>query len=211
MNLYFLKRLALTGGDWVIYGLLLCSAVALAVMIERAIVLRREMRQLDALNDAFLKGIKAGEVPELEETVRRHPGAASRILQAGLTQAQHGAAGVEDHLVAASFIEKRRLERRLLILGTLGNNAPFIGLFGTVLGVIQAFHDLSQSGSGPEVVMQGLSEALVATAVGLFVAIPCVVGFNYFSKNVRDLLGQTESLGRILLAHIRTEKADRAR
>lgn len=211
MNLQFLKGLALTGGDWVIYGLLLCSAVAAAVIVERALVLRRERLQLEALNGAFLKGVKAGELASLDETVRRHPGAASRILQAGLAQAQHGAAGVEDHLVAASLIEKRRLERRLLILGTLGNNAPFIGLFGTVLGVIQAFHDLSQSGSGPEAVMAGLSEALVATAVGLFVAIPCVVGFNYFSKGVRDLLGQTESLGRILTAHIRVEKAGKAK
>jgi biopolymer transport protein ExbB/TolQ len=211
MSLDFLKSLALTGGDWVIYGLLLCSVAALAVMVERAIVLRRELRQLQALSGAFLKGLKSDELSGLEETARRHPGAASRIILAGLTQARHGAAGVEDHLVAASLAEKRGVERRLLVLGTLGNNAPFVGLFGTVLGVIKAFHDLSQSGSGPEVVMQGLSEALVATAVGLFVAIPCVVSFNYLSKSARDILSQTESLGRILLAHIRVKEAGGAR
>lgn len=209
MNLKFLTTLALTGGDWVIYLLLLCSVVAFAVIVERAILLRREEGELAGLDSALLRGIGAGDMPEIDKIVRRHPGAAARILQAGLTQAQHGAAGVEDHLVAATLLEKRFLEQRLLILGTLGNNAPFIGLFGTVLGVIKAFHDLSQSGSGPEVVMQGLSEALVATAVGLFVAIPCVVSYNYLSGKAKDLLAQTESLGRILLAQVRAQHAGR--
>ncbi|MFA5028099.1 MAG: MotA/TolQ/ExbB proton channel family protein [Candidatus Methylomirabilota bacterium] len=207
MNLVFLKSLALTGGDWVIYGLMLCSVAALAVMIERAIVLRLEQRQLDVLSSALLKGLKTEDIGSLDGIAGRHPGAASRILKAGLAQARHGAAGVEDHLVAAGLMEKRHLERRLLLLGTLGNNAPFVGLFGTVLGVIKAFHDLAQSAAGPEVVMQGLSEALVATAVGLFVAIPCVIAYNYLSKKARDILGQTEALGRMLLAHIRVEGA----
>ncbi|HAM35015.1 MAG TPA: MotA/TolQ/ExbB proton channel family protein [Elusimicrobia bacterium] len=209
MDLKILTTLALTGGDWVIYILLLCSVLAAAVIVERAILLRREERELDALDAFLLRGVGAKELSELEKTVRRHPGASARILQAGLAQAQHGPAGVEDHLVAATLVEKRGLEKRLLILGTLGNNAPFVGLFGTVLGVIKAFHDLSQSGSGPEVVMQGLSEALVATAVGLFVAIPCVVSFNYLSGKAKDLMSQTEALGRILLAQVRAQHAGR--
>ena len=96
--------------------------------------------------------------------------------------------------------ERRVLERWMLLLGTLGNNAPFIGLFGTVLGVIKAFHDLAQSGAGPEVVMAGLSEALVATAVGLLVALPCVFAFNLLSKRVKDLAAETQSLGRRMIA-----------
>lgn len=205
MDLKFLNALALAGGDWVIYLLLLCSALAVAVIIERAILLRREEAALLALDEALLRAAGEGDLPELERIAGRHPGAAARILQAGLAQARHGPAGVEDHLVAATLGQKRGLERRLLILGTLGNNAPFVGLFGTVLGVIKAFHDLAQSGSGPEVVMQGLSEALIATAVGLFVAIPCVVSYNYLSQKVRDLLAQTESLGRVLLSQVRVQ------
>ncbi|MDD5657405.1 MAG: MotA/TolQ/ExbB proton channel family protein [Elusimicrobia bacterium] len=203
MDLKFLTMLALTGGDWVIYLLMLSSVVALAVVIERGILLRREERSLAGLDAAFLRGFGEGDLPELDKIAARHPGAAARILQAGLAQARHGPAGVEDHLVAATLEEKRGLEKRLLILGTLGNNAPFVGLFGTVLGVIKAFHDLAQSGSGPEVVMQGLSEALIATAVGLFVAIPCVVSYNYFSQKAKDMLARTESLGRMLLAQVR--------
>jgi len=209
MNLKFLTGLAMTGGDWVIYLLLLCSVAALAVIVERAIVLRREEAALAGLDADLLRGLGSDDLSKLEETVRRHPGAAARILQAGLAQAHHGPAGVEDHLIAATLAEKRGLERRLLILGTLGNNAPFVGLFGTVLGVIKSFHDLAASGSGPEVVMQGLSEALVATAAGLFVAIPCVVSYNYLSGKAKDLLAQTESFGRILLAQVRAQHPGR--
>ncbi len=204
MNLKFLVDMALVGGDWVIALLLLCSVVALGVIVERAILLRREEGGLSALSAELMGGM---DLPEIEKAVRRHPGASARILEAGLAQAVHGAAGVEDHLVAATLVEKRFLERRILILGTLGNNAPFVGLFGTVLGVIRSFHDLAASGSGPEVVMQGLSEALVATAVGLFVAIPCVVSYNFLSGKAKDILAQTESLGRVMLAQVRFQHA----
>jgi biopolymer transport protein ExbB len=208
MDIALLRTLALTGGDWVIWGLLACSVVAVAIIIERGILLAREDKSFRALREALMRE-RGADLATLEKTVSRYEGAAGRILKTALTQSEHGPAGVEDLLVATSLEEKIRLERRLLALGTLGSNAPFIGLFGTVLGVIRAFHDLSESGAGPEVVMQGLSEALVATAVGLFVAIPCVVAYNYLSKKVRDLLSGTESLGRFLLAQIRQGKPAR--
>ena len=200
--LSLLKSLALTGGDWVIYGLLACSVLAVAVLFERGLLLRRETLDFDALRAALLKGM-GGEMGAIEKIVSQHSGAAARILKTALTHSHSGPEGVEDLLVASSLEERARLEKRLLILGTLGSNAPFVGLFGTVLGVIKAFHDLSASTAGPEVVMQGLSEALIATAVGLFVAIPCVVGYNYFQKKVRDLLSGTESLGRFIVAQVR--------
>jgi biopolymer transport protein ExbB len=84
---------------------------------------------------------------------------------------------------------KLSLEKRLGILATFGNNAPFIGLFGTVLGVIKAFHDLATSNQfGVSVVMEGISQALVATALGLFVAIPSVVAYNYFVRKIKSIL-----------------------
>jgi len=84
---------------------------------------------------------------------------------------------------------KLSLEKRLGILATFGNNAPFIGLFGTVLGIIKAFHDLGTSKEfGVRVVMTGISEALVATAMGLFVAIPSVIAYNYFVRRVKKIL-----------------------
>ncbi len=94
-----------------------------------------------------------------------------------------------------SFIkeEKMKLEKGLAVLATLGANAPFIGLFGTVLGIIRSFAYLgSQSGSAA--VMSGVSQALYATALGLFVAIPAVISFNIFSKKIKDLQAKAESL-----------------
>lgn len=206
MELGILRGLALTGGDWVIWALLACSVAALATIVERAILLVRERKEFEALRDTVMSEL-GKDTAALEKSIKRHDGAASRILKTALAQAHAGAAGVEDLLMAASLHEKHRLEKRLLLLGTLGNNAPFVGLFGTVLGVIKAFHDLAQSNAGPEVVMKGLSEALIATAVGLFVAIPCVVAFNLFQKQVKELLSGTESLGRFILAQLRAGRA----
>ena len=203
MSLDFLRAVALTGGDWVIWGLLAASVVAAAVIVERTMLLSKEMKSLDSLQDGLRGRLDAGEEDAVAEAVRAHAGAAGRILEAALSGMKKGRAAAEDRIQAAALEEKRWLERRLLILGTLGNNAPFVGLFGTVLGVMRAFHDLStHAGAGPEVVMKGLSEALLATAVGLFVAIPCVIGYNYLHKRVQDLLSSTESLSRMLLTRI---------
>lgn len=87
------------------------------------------------------------------------------------------------------------LEARLGILATFGNNAPFIGLFGTVLGIIQAFHTIGSSNSfDVQPIMQGISEALIATATGLFVAIPCVIAYNYFLRRLKVVLTRKEAL-----------------
>jgi biopolymer transport protein ExbB len=84
----------------------------------------------------------------------------------------------------------------------LGNNAPFIGLFGTVIGIIQAFHNLAANpAGGPAVVMAGISEALVATAVGLVVAIPAVVAYNGFLRVVKRRVANAEAVKRIILTH----------
>ena len=83
--------------------------------------------------------------------------------------------------------QRQKLDQGLVVLGTLGNNAPFIGLFGTVIGIIKAFHDLASAPQGgPSVVMSGISEALVATAVGLMVAIPAVIAYNTFQRIVKS-------------------------
>ncbi len=104
--------------------------------------------------------------------------------------------------------ERIRLERNLAFLATLGSNAPFIGLFGTVLGIIKAFHDLSASqAGGPSVVMGSISEALVATAVGLMVAIPAVVAFNVFSRRVKTKMVQVEWMAHLARAQLEAERA----
>jgi biopolymer transport protein ExbB/TolQ len=200
-----LLALALTGGDWVIWALLAASVAAVAAVVDRFQLLRGESAALSALRAPFLAALAADDWNEAEKTLTRHPGAAARALGEALAAAPRGPEASAESLAAALSDEKRRLEKRLLWLGTLGNNAPFIGLFGTVLGVIKAFHDLAAAGAGPEVVMSGLSEALVATAVGLLVALPCVFSFNGLQKRVRDILSETEALGRRLGSRERGE------
>jgi biopolymer transport protein ExbB len=109
----------------------------------------------------------------------------------------------EKRVTSAICRQRLVLERRLSFLGTLGNNAPFIGLFGTVLGIIRAFRDLALAGKpDTTVVMAGISEALVATAIGLFVALPAVLFYNYFMKQVDHTLSITESMALGILAGI---------
>lgn len=199
MNLDFIKNIALSGGDWVVWGLFAASALALGVMLDRAVVLARETKSLRRLKEGLAAPIRAGDKKGIEGVLKAEAGAAGRILASCL--AEGGRTAVEDRLLAAMLDERRFLETRLLVLGTLGSNAPFVGLFGTVLGVIRAFHDLAQNaGAGPEVVMRGLSEALIATAVGLFVAIPSVIAYNYLQKKVADLLSSVEAMSRLILA-----------
>ncbi len=186
--LAILKALAFSGGDWIIWALLLCSIVAVAVIIERGLFLKKEEAAFLALRKLILTGAE-GKI-----NLSEFDGASSRLLAEEMTERSRKKPFNNDIFAAKSWPEKNLLEQRLLILGTLGSNAPFIGLLGTVLGVIKAFHDLSQSGAGPEVVMKGLSEALVTTAIGLFVAIPCVIAYNYFQDKVQKILSGTESL-----------------
>jgi biopolymer transport protein ExbB/TolQ len=200
-----LLALALTGGDWVIWALLASSVAAVAAIVDRFQLLRAESAALAALRAPLLAALEEDDLAAAKKALAAGPGAAARALSEALAASARGPEAAHECLAAALSDEKRRLEARLLWLGTLGNNAPFIGLFGTVLGVIKAFHDLAAAGAGPEVVMSGLSEALVATAVGLLVALPCVFAFNALQKRARDLLSETEALGRRLGSRARGE------
>ena len=99
------------------------------------------------------------------------------------------------------------LDANLSILATIGSNAPFVGLLGTVLGIINAAHQLTAEGAqnAPNAVMSGVFEALVATAVGLFVAIPAVVAYNLFQRRVRKRMAEVDSLAHLILSMAKTE------
>jgi biopolymer transport protein ExbB/TolQ len=211
----FLGWLAGSGGDWVIYLLYAASIAVVAFIVERGIVLRREKKALDVFKAAAEPSLAAGDVVGFLKAARdasEGPGssACARVLSTGIERPEAPFDAVEERLAARRILEKKDLEKRLMTLGTLGNNAPFIGLFGTVLGVIKAFSDLAgQSDAGPEVVMKGLSEALIATAVGLLVAIPAVIGYNFFQKAADDLLSEGDAMGRRLVAVLKERRGGR--
>lgn len=178
----------LYGSGWVLWLLIGLSVASLSVMIERSWYLGRH--RLDP--QQLLEDMRA--LLRSDSAVR--PGAGAGVD--ALSGAMEG----------AKARERMRLERNLAYLATLGSNAPFIGLFGTVLGIIKAFHDLAgNQGGGPSVVMAGISEALVATAVGLFVAIPAVVAFNTFTRLVRARMADVDWMAHLALERLRTEGA----
>jgi len=130
------------------------------------------------------------------------------VARACLDHAADGIAAVEERKAGAIEEERVRYERRLAFLGTLGNNAPFVGLFGTVLGIIRAFHDLAGSSlQGTQAVMAGIAEALVATGVGLLVALPAVATYNAFTRHVERSVSAAEVLAHEILAILKADPA----
>ena len=108
-------------------------------------------------------------------------------------------------MASATAIGRLRLERRLSFLGTLGNNAPFVGLLGTVIGIVQAFHQLERAGLGGSAsadIMGAIAEALVATAIGIMVALPAVAAFNYFQRVIRARISRGGALGSDVVSHL---------
>lgn len=209
-----IKTFFLTAGaTWVVYLLGALSLVSLGVAIERWLVFREgggDLRGLAlALDGHLMRGDHQGAIGELV----RQRSIAARIAAAGLRLAHLGPAAADKAMASARALEKSRLDKRLVFLGTLGNNAPFLGLFGTVVGIIQAFAELgSHSATGgaavaasqgtSDAVMTAIAEALVTTAIGIAVALPAVAAYNYFVRRIAGLMSSAEVLSNLVLAYL---------
>lgn len=203
-----------SGAGWVLLLLLALSVLSVAVMLDRARAFwsrRDDIAKLGRDLHAFLGD---GRVDDARRRLSVSPSAEAFVVLAGLDHWEKGRKAAEEAMAAASGIERARLERRLLFLGTVGNNAPFVGLLGTVIGIVGAFDELGKRSGldaralAPERVMSSIAEALVATAVGLVVAIPAVAVFNYFQGLLTSTLGNAETLGHVLLTHVGEEGSD---
>ena len=197
---------ALMGGEWVLWLLVLLSVLCLTIAVERFIFSVKNQTPLSKIQPILTRFLGGGETAACAKELQELTGMEARILAAGLEAAQSGGAEAASEVVAGQIIfEKSKMERGLIVIGTTGSNAPFVGLFGTVLGIIKAFNDLSEkTAEGAESVMAGISEALVATAVGLLVAIPAVVLYNYFQKRNKVQLNRSESMSHFLLSRLRS-------
>lgn len=197
-----------TGAAWVLWLLFGLSFVSIAIVIERLVVFRTKGTDLKRLADKLDKHLAAGELEQARESLREERSLCARVAEAGLRLAQRGPQTAEKGMQSAMAVERSQLEARLAYLGTLGNNAPFIGLFGTVIGVILAFNELGQAQAGnggqmaSQAVMGSISEALVATAVGIAVALPAVAAYNYFQRWISTLLADAEALSSLVLAYL---------
>ncbi len=203
------------GSGWVLILMLVLSVISFAIMLERTWFYVTTSDNVPALMKDLGRFLRDGDLEGARKRLEGSPSAEAAVVLAGVVEARHGADAAEEAMLGASELQKQRLEARLAFLGTLGNNAPFIGLLGTVIGIMMAFSELGkQKGAtgaaalAPEGVMQNISEALVATAIGLFVAIPAVAAFNAFQRVVKGKLANTAALGHVLMTHLRAEESD---
>lgn len=198
-----LLNLALGGSAWVLWLLIVLSVASVAVMIERGLVFYRsrfaEDRFVSDIEPLLQRAAWAQALTRCAAEQALEP----QVLAVGLQQIAKGKEAVQEAMEGERLRVGLRLETRLGFLGTLGANAPFIGLFGTVLGIIHAFKDLALTdASGGPAVMAGIAEALVATAVGLLVAIPAVVMYNFFHRRLHVVLERSQHLGQLLLTYL---------
>jgi biopolymer transport protein ExbB len=200
--------------SWVMWILLGLSVIDLIIIVERAFFLRSVKDDVPRLAAELDKLLRAGRVRDAVESLKGSRSAEAAVAVAGLRYADLGPASAEKAMAGAQALQRVRLERGLAILGTVGNNAPFLGLLGTVIGVIEAFEILGRptdaaqaaaSALAPQAIMSSIAEALVATAVGLFVAIPAVAAFNYFQRRLQTVAANTEALSNVVLAHLSAE------
>lgn len=199
-----LFNIAQGGAEAILWILLILSVVSIGIIFERWLSLRQITTRSNRMKDRMRDALQSNNLEELEEMGKDRDSLEGRALAYGLRYVKEtGTNGLEEIFNSFALLERPRLERSLSFLATIGSNAPFIGLLGTVLGIMKAFRDLSQAGSGAgnEVVMLGIAEALVATAVGLIVAIPAVIAYNYFSRQVRGALHSLEGVRELCLAY----------
>jgi biopolymer transport protein ExbB/TolQ len=215
MNLVeWLQRLMTNfGATWVMWLLLGLSVVSVAIMLERAWFYHSLRDDTEKLARELRERLRKDDFEGARRLLDASPSAEAAVVLTGLDEADRGARSAGEAMTGARALQRVKLERRLAYLGTLGNNAPFVGLFGTVIGVVEAFEALGRQdavvaaseaaqGMAPQEVMAAIAEALVATAVGLFVAIPAVAMYNIFQRRLKSILANTDALGSVLLAHL---------
>lgn len=193
--------------EWVLWLLLALSAISLAVIVERLVFYRRHTINIDEVRNHLSTHLKEGDFSGAAEYLKSFDSLETNVVLFGLRDHKSGAESVQDLIVGAEGKEQARFEKRLNYLATVASNAPFIGLFGTVLGIIRAFNDLSADMSEASgAVMAGIAEALIATAVGLLVAIPAVIAFNVLKARVKGFVNNLHLLSGILLASLKSDE-----
>jgi biopolymer transport protein ExbB len=209
---------AMLGAEWVMWLLVALSALSIAVLVDRVLYFRGLRDDLGALGDAVNARLRVGDLHGARKRLAESPSPAGLVALAGLEE-DRGAQAVERTMASTLARVKPMLERNVNILGTIGSTSPFIGLFGTVIGIIQAFDALktpdgvsgaaaaAASAAATGKVMGTIAEALVATAIGLAVAIPAVIAYNFLTKRIKLILGSTEVIAQLVMAHALSDRA----
>ncbi len=199
------------GGEWILWILVTLSLVSMAVFVERLLFYRKVSTDTEALRRLIIERLGNGDIDGLVASLKDDESMQARVVAYGMREAERGPEAGSQLCRGAVGMEKLRYERGLSVLATVGSNAPFIGLFGTVLGVIMAFdqlRSLSDGGAeGSNMVMGAIAEALIATGVGLLVAIPAILFFNVLKGAVKKQVATTALLVETCVALLSSEKA----
>jgi biopolymer transport protein ExbB/biopolymer transport protein TolQ len=203
-----LQRVASGGGGWVLWLMLSLSVISIAIMAERLIFFATKRDDIDVLTKRLIALLREEKRKEAENLLAASKSIEAAILKPCLEWTEHGPDAFREVVDAELTKARRDLERGTTFLGTIGNNGPFIGLVGTVLGVIQAFQQLgNQSKDAMGNVMVGIAEALIATGVGLFVAIPAVVAFNVVNRSITNVESNVNVMAKYVIALLSSGKA----
>lgn len=195
------------GATWVMWLLVILSIFSIAVMLERAYFFWRTHDDFVGLRKVLRGKLDANDLEGAKGAMKRSPALQAQVALAGLGAVTDGHASAGTRMDEEKQLARLVMERNLAFLGTMGNNAPFVGLLGTVIGIIRAFHEMQSSGGNvSEGLMAEIGEALVATAIGLLVALPAVAAFNYFQRVIKTRATQSDALGKEVLAYLESDK-----
>ena len=199
--------IAQVGHEITLWLLVVLSILSIAFILERFFSLGRLRKDSQKISEQLREILETNNLPELETLSKDRKVLETRALSYGLRHVrERGISGLEEIFSSFASIERPHLERYLGFLATVGSNAPFIGLLGTVFGIMDAFRGLATSQGDATAVMIGISKALVATAIGLIVAIPAVIAYNHFQKQVKGILMNLESVKDLCLAYAKSTK-----
>jgi len=188
-----LLKLIMSGG-FTIVVLVACSIISIAIIVERYIyyMSRSKVSRADFMRD-IKKELTRGHVEDALEICKRHNTPFSNVVHSGLSFLGYSEKEISNNMERTIVVETNLLEQHTIIVGTIGSTAVYIGLFGTVLGIIRAFNDIAASATGGmNVVINGISEALICTAAGLCVAVPAVMAYNFFIKKIDNFISDME-------------------
>lgn len=187
----------------VLWMLVILSVLSIGMILERYFALKKVAAESQRIRARIKLALQSNSIEDVEDIAKDPSSLEGRAASYALKHMREsGSKGLEEIFNTFALIERPELEKSLGFLATVGSNAPYVGLFGTVLGIMKAFNDLATAPeAGQQTVMAGISMALVATAAGLFVAIPAVAFYNYYSKQVRSIFHNLESVKELCLAY----------
>jgi biopolymer transport protein ExbB/TolQ len=191
------------GAEWVLWLLIALSVLSVGIMIDRALWFRSRDVDSERFTRELRGAFERNELGRIESKYKDDPAVPVRVALRGIAEVERGPEAVAEAMQSERIRWRNAGDRHLIVLGTLGNNVPFIGLFGTVLGVINAFENLrKKTAEAEDLTLDLIAEALAATAFGLLVAIPAVIAFNYFSRKMKVLLGSADEAAHTVMAMV---------